>query len=160
MMHVALTLVLLISGAAAWQAPSQETEVLMVVQRFFDSMTAGDPEAAAGTLLPDGQFVSVRPGPDGTLVRTVRHADYLADMQPNGPRLEERMWEPQVMIHDRLALVWTPYDFHRDGRLSHCGIDAFSLIRTDDGWRIAGVTYTVEPVGCAALGQPPRGGAR
>ncbi|MGD8330353.1 MAG: hypothetical protein PVJ49_13045 [Acidobacteriota bacterium] len=160
MINVALTLLLLISSTAAWQAPSEEAEVLLVVQRFFDSMTAADPEAAAATLLPEGQFVSVRPGPDGAVVRTVRHANYLADMQPDGPRLEERMWEPQVLIHDRMALVWTPYDFHRDGRLSHCGIDAFSLIKTDAGWRIAGITYTVEPEGCAALGQPPRDGAR
>ncbi len=45
------------------------------------------------------------------------------------------------MLHGRIAVVWTPYDFHNDGELSHCGIDALSLLMTDEGWKIAGVTY-------------------
>jgi len=157
---LAMTAALLISSTGAWQTASEEAEVLAVVQRFFDTMTAADSAGAAETLLPEGQFVSVRDTPEGLSVRVAPHADYLAGMTPDGPRLEERMWQPQVLIHDRLALVWTPYDFHRDGELSQCGIDAFSLIKGEDGWKITGVTYTVEPDGCAALGQPPRGSRR
>jgi hypothetical protein len=60
----------------------------------------------------------------------------------------ERMWDARVLIHGRIAVLWTPYDFHRDGKFSHCGVDAFSLVKTDDGWKIAGFIYTVEPEGC------------
>jgi hypothetical protein len=44
---------------------------------------------------------------------------------------------------------WAPYDFHLDGKLSHCGIDSFGLVRGADGWRIAGISYTVQKTGCA-----------
>ena len=32
-----------------------------------------------------------------------------------------------------------------DGRFSHGGTDVFVLARTDDGWRIASLVWTVEP---------------
>ena len=41
-------------------------------------------------------------------------------------------------------MVWTPYDFHIDGRFSHSGIDVFTVVRTADGWRIASIAYTVD----------------
>jgi len=51
--------------------------------------------------------------------------------------------------------VWAPYDFWIDGKLSHCGTDAFDLIKTEDGWKIAGGVYTLES-NCATspLGPP------
>jgi len=58
--------------------------------------------------------------------------------------VRERMWNPEVRIRGFIASVWTPYDFWSDGKFSHCGVDAFNLIKTDEGWRIAGGTYTVE----------------
>jgi hypothetical protein len=47
-------------------------------------------------------------------------------------------------MQGRIATVWAPYDFWIDGKFSHCGVDAFDLIKTDKGWRIAGGAYTVE----------------
>lgn len=32
-----------------------------------------------------------------------------------------------------------------DGKFSHSGVDAFSLVRDETGWRIVGILYTVEP---------------
>ena len=66
------------------------------------------------------------------------------------------MWAPVVQVQGRIASVWTPYDFHIDGRFSHCGIDTITLLRTDAGWRIAGLLYTVQRTGCAPspLGPP------
>ena len=41
-------------------------------------------------------------------------------------------------------MIWTPYDFHIDGRFSHSGVDVFTVVRTADGWRIASIAYTVD----------------
>jgi hypothetical protein len=58
------------------------------------------------------------------------------------------MWDPDVRIHGAIAVVWTRYDFWVDGKFSHCGVDAFDLVKTAEGWRIAGGVYTVERTGC------------
>ena len=60
----------------------------------------------------------------------------------------EVYWKPTVLIQDGIAVVWTPYQFERDGKRSHCGIDVFNLVQIDGAWRIASVMYTVEPQGC------------
>jgi len=63
-----------------------------------------------------------------------------------------------VLIHKEIAVVWTKYDFHREGKFSHCGVDAFNLIKTQEGWKISGIFYTVEKEGCeeGPLGSPEK----
>ena len=46
-------------------------------------------------------------------------------------------------IDDDLAQVWTDYAFYAGEKFSHCGIDAFQLIRGSDGrWRIINLIDT------------------
>ena len=61
-----------------------------------------------------------------------------------------------VLEHDRMATVWTPYDFYLNGEFHHCGTNSFSLIRDESGWRIAGVVYSIETETCepSPLGPP------
>ena len=134
---------------------ASETEaILAVVQKFFDTMTSKDAERARETLILDGQFMSIREGESPLNVRSTPLSSYIEKLGSR-PRLqEERMWDPIVKVHRRIAMVWTPYDFHIDGKLTHCGVDVFTLLATADSWKIASVTYTVEPEGCEALGQP------
>ncbi len=129
---------LAVLGGAAWagvapaagQEDAEKDAVLAVVQKFFDTMTAKDAVGARQTLIIEGQFSSVGDGANGPTVRTTPLATYIERLS-SGTRLqEERMWDPVVMIHQRLAMVWTPYDFHVDGELSHCGIDQLSALQS------------------------------
>ena len=67
-----------------------------------------------------------------------------------------RAWDSEVRIRGPIPTEWTPYDFHIDGKFSHCGVDAFQLLQTPTGSVITGGTYTVERAGCKAspLGPP------
>ena len=58
------------------------------------------------------------------------------------------MWNPEVKIAGSIAVVTTPYDFHRDGKFTHCGTDIFTLVKMSDGWKISGGSYTVQRTGC------------
>lgn len=155
--------VLLCGGCSGGQpppdAPPDDPEaqaVLAVVRQFFDTMRSRDADGARATLVVEGQFNSIRPAETGVTVRTTPLASYLEGLGADTRLQEERMWDPVVMVDEQVAMVWAPYDFHRDGELSHCGIDVFSLVRTGEGWKITGVTYSVEPDGCERLGQPNR----
>ena len=76
--------------------------------------------------------------------RAFSNEEYFADLQASKQTMRERMWSPEVRVHGLIATVWTPYDFWIDGKFSHCGIDAFDLVKTEEGWKLAGGTYTVE----------------
>lgn len=135
----------------------EEAAVLATVQRFFETMTSRDAAGARAVLDPDGDFVSVRWNDDGErVVRRTSLSDYLEGLEGETATYLERMWEADVRVHGPIAVVWTPYDFYIDGEFSHCGIDAFQLLRTEAGWIITGGTYTVERTGCrdSPLGRP------
>lgn len=76
----------------------------------------------------------------------------------DGRGFTERGFHPTVHVSGPLAVVWMPYDFYRDGKWSHCGVDAFTLLRTANGWRIATLSWSVEqPPACQPHpdGPPP-----
>lgn len=147
-------------GAAAGQAlGTEEAEVLLAVQRFFDSMAARDAVAAGAVLDPEGDFLSVRWTDDGErLVRRSSIAGYLESLGAGTEGWLERMWDAEVRIRGPIADVWAPYDFHLDGAFSHCGVDAFQLLRTERGWVVTGGIYTVERAGCPESPLGPPGG--
>lgn len=134
-----------------------EVAALMTVQRFFETMTSKDVAGARAVLDPEGDFVSVRWNDNGErVVRRASLRDYLEGLESGTATYLERMWDSEVRIHGPIGIVWTPYDFYIDGKFSHCGIDAFQLLRTEAGWVITAGTYTVERSGCRAspLGPP------
>jgi hypothetical protein len=53
---------------------------------------------------------------------------------------EEPIWDAVVQIDDRLATVWVKYELIFNGEFHHCGIDAFELWRSDEGWKIFQLT--------------------
>lgn len=132
------------SQIAANPDPDERKAVLAVVQAFFDTMAAKDVEGAARTLIRDGRFYSVREVDGEQVTRTFTNQEYLDGLPKEQQRVRERMWNPDVHVRGRIATVWTPYDFWIDGELSHCGIDSFNLIKSGEGWKIAGGIYTVE----------------
>ncbi len=150
-------LLVLLSIPSSVQAQSEEEEaVVAAVQHLFDAMAARDTRAARAVLLPEGRFFSIRDSDDGPRVGSSTHREFLDQLTTPGADWLERLWNPTVLVHGSMAVVWAEYDFHRDGAFSHCGVDAFSLFKTADGWKIAGTTYTVEPTGCpeSPLGSP------
>ncbi|MEM9897430.1 MAG: nuclear transport factor 2 family protein [Bacteroidota bacterium] len=56
--------------------------------------------------------------------------------QPKDQVWNEPIWNEKVEIDGNLASVWVDYAFYIDDQFSHCGVDAFHLIKQDDGWKI------------------------
>lgn len=129
--------------------------VTAVVQEFFRAMQARDSAGLRSTITPDATAWAITSGSNKTPAARPL-SDFPADLVRGDRRLLERMWTPTVLVHRETAVVWTPYDFHVNGTFSHCGVDAFSLVRGEGRWRIAAITYTVERQGCAPspLGVP------
>jgi len=147
-MHRSLLLCLLLTAASPSLAqPDAKSEVLAVLDRFFAAMTARDTVAMGRTLTPVGTLHAVVPG-SSKAPRATTHAEYLKHLADGKESLLERYWDPIVRIDEAIATVTTPYDFHVDGQLSHCGTDVFTLVKGPDGWRISGVAYTMQREGC------------
>ena len=131
-------------ASAQQPADAEHQAVLAVVQTFFDGMAAGDVNRLSAILMPEGRFYAMNERDGKRSMRTFTNAEYLKGLTDRKQSVRERMWNAEVRIRGSIASVWTPYDFWRDGSFSHCGIDAFDLIKIDGQWRIAGGVYTVE----------------
>jgi hypothetical protein len=151
-MLIAVALAALLTAAPS----AEEKAVLAAVQGFFDSMVTKDAGAAKKILIPEGRLFSVRVQDGKKIVRSSSNQDFIDGLAKSDAVWLERMWDPEVKIRGDIATVWTPYDFHINGKFSHCGIDAFDLVKKDGAWMISGGTYTVERTGCAEspLGPP------
>jgi hypothetical protein len=135
-----------IASAQAGQTYDAEQQAALApVNALFDAMVKHDVEASRKLILPGAAFVVVKP--DGT-VSMEHDVDYLDSLAKHKEGLRERIWNVQVTVNDNIAQVWAPYDFHLDGKLTHCGIDVFSMVRTSNGWRIAGISYSTQKTGC------------
>ena len=151
MKNIFVTLILVSTiffGTALADEAEDRAAVVDMVQAFFDAMTARDAGAMKSLLTSDGIFYGYREGPDGLVVVTPTHQGYADGLAEPGPVLIERFWDPTVLLHDRMAAVWTPYDLFVDGEFSHCGIDNFNFLKTDDGWKITGIVFSMEPDNC------------
>ena len=138
---------------AAAQPAVDRDAVIAAVQRFFDALGARDVAAMKAIVLMEGSFFAVRE--DGS-VRPTPIAQFVDRLPAGKEKFLERMWNPEVKVHGGIATLWAPYDFYRDGKFSHCGIDAFDLVKSPEGWKIAGGTFTIEKSNCPAspLGPP------
>lgn len=136
----------LANGRAA-EPSSEKSAVLQVVQQFFDALHNKDGDMLRATCQPGAQFTGERVTPEGFVLRQRNvEADAVRFAESKDSYLE-RMWSPTVLIEGRIAVVWTRYDFHRNGKLSHNGTDCFTLLKTDAGWKIVCAAYSVEPGG-------------
>jgi hypothetical protein len=144
-----------VAGSFIQSSNDEKDAVLRTVQAFFDTMAAKDVEGARAILQPQGRFHAMRMRDGKPDVRAFSNEEYFADLQASKQRMLERIWNPDVRISGLIATVWARYDFWIDGKLSHCGTDAFDLIKTEGGWKIAGGVYTLES-NCAPspLGPP------
>ena len=137
-------------SAAQAPAPPAAQEVIKTVERLFNSMRSRDTAALRLLLAPDLVIVSSREGAGGPTVRRQTTPQFLQAIATSAEVPHERMWSPDVRIDGDLATLWAPYDFHIGSRFSHCGTDAFQLLRHQGTWVITGLAYTVRTTDCTA----------
>ena len=125
---------------------SDEKEILAVVEKTFAGMAANDASKILGTMTPDARLFGVRPDGAAYAMPAEQWANRLAS---STSKFDEHFTKPpHVTIHGTIANVWGEYDFLRDGKFGHCGIDSFNLLKTSQGWKVAAIFDTEETTGC------------
>lgn len=101
-------------------------------------------------MLPDARIYALRETAEEAGLHTgIDLADMVSQILADKSALLERFTSPpHVLVHGRIAQVWGEYEFTRDGKFHHCGVDSASLFKTASGWKIATIVYTAEKAGC------------
>ncbi|MEE4174223.1 MAG: serine hydrolase domain-containing protein [Xanthomonadales bacterium] len=119
-----------------------ESEVLALADAALEAISNEDPAALTG-LMMEGAMVygsGIRDGERRIIARS-RDEERLLTTDVD---ILERGFDPEVRVSGSTAMVWYPYDLWADGEWIHCGVDIFSFLQTDDGWRIASIAFSMD----------------
>lgn len=146
-----------LSGTVPLTAQSSDSAaVVAVTDSAFAAISRNDFAAFADLMIDEAVVVATRVQSGAPQSRVSNRAAQRAIT--TSARWTERGWSPTVQLQGGIATVWSPYDFYQDGKWSHCGIDTFTLIKREVGWRIVSLVYTIEqPPTCAKHPKGPPG---
>lgn len=55
---------------------------------------------------------------------------------PLGMKFQEKILSYTIQIDGTMAHVWAPYEFYLNNKLSHSGVNTFTLFKEKDSWKI------------------------
>ena len=128
---------------------AEEQSILQPINALLAGIQARDAAAMERQLVAGGSATTVTERLDGTrtLVRRT-WPEVLARFQPGPEKFEERLSDPAIESDGSVAMVWGSYVFLIDGKVHHCGIDHFDVVRANGVWKIANVTWSERTTGC------------
>ena len=144
---IMITFLLLGTVLLSANTPNEKEKIVSVVKQFFAVLESRDVKDAQKILIPKGVSISLRKEGKGETVRITNFQEFMDSFSNWKDDYKEIMSNPKVLMHDGIAVLWADYKFYINGKFSHCGVDAFSLIKTDNNWKIASIIYTVEKGG-------------
>ncbi|MCB0615322.1 MAG: nuclear transport factor 2 family protein [Phaeodactylibacter sp.] len=132
------------------QTDEELAAVKAPIQLLFDGMRAGDSSMASRAFHPGSRLQTAYVGQDGQPhLGDEAVEDFIKAIgTPHEQIYNEQIWSYDIRIDGLLATAWTEYTFFLGDQLSHCGVNAFQLFKSAEGWKISHITDTRRREGC------------
>lgn len=120
-------------------AQSEEDTVRGVIKTMFDGMYEGDSAKVHSVFAKEITMATMFRDKTGSpVIRREASLDGFlkAVGTPHAEKWTEEFWNLKVQIDGDFAQVWCDYAFYLNHTFSHCGVDAFHMHRTKEGWKI------------------------
>ena len=142
-------IIAMLAVSAFAQKADDSKDALAVVNKMFEEMAAHNPPGILALYTKEAQLAAVIKNKEGkSVTRTFPVEAFSKNFAEKKSEIKEDMYDPQVKIFGDLALIWGRYVFFVDGKISHCGVNAFHLVRTETGWLVANASTTIDPNSC------------
>jgi len=81
---------------------------------------------------------SISESSKGTQLKNDSAQDFFRSIAtiPNTILFEEKLLDYSIQVDGAMAHVWTPYEFYLNNKLSHKGVNAFTLFKDNGLWKI------------------------
>lgn len=140
-----------IKGFSQQTAETEKKIILEKITLFFQSLEKQDITLYASLFLPQSQSWAVRVRNDSIIYNSWRNSDRVKKLIKPSAIVQEKLLSCEIKVHEQIAMAWVPYTLNVSGKFSHCGMDLFTFIKTDAGWKINSCSFTIEPNGCSAF---------
>ena len=134
MKTILVSLILIFSSATY----SQNEEVKQVVVTFFKGFHAKDSITIKSVCADKMILQSISESSKGTQLKNDSAQDFFRSIAtiPNTILFEEKLLDYSIQVDGAMAHVWTPYEFYLNNKLSHKGVNAFTLFKDNGLWKI------------------------
>jgi len=145
-----LTPVLILISISVLSQSNDRIQVLNVVNRVFEAMRTSDSTLLKSSFVENPNTFTAFIDQEGKsqLITGDFQRFINAVGQPKEQIWNEPIWNEKIDIDGNIASVWVDYAFYVDDNFSHCGVDAFHLIKQDGDWKIFHLVDTRRKVGC------------
>lgn len=153
MKHALITVTLALLAFPSFAQSGDETAVKTTIKLFFDGMRKGDSTQIKNTFLPGATLQTVAKSKEGDVsVRNDDSQKFAASVAKYPAfTLDERLSGIEIKIDADLATAWTPYVFYFQDKKSHCGVNAFTLVKVNGNWKIQTIIDTRRKDNCPDL---------
>jgi len=117
---------------------AQTQEVENTVKTFFEGFHAKDTTKIKSVCHSTMILQSIIEGKKSTKLVEEKTTEFIKSFAtfPKDLKFEERILSYKVQIDGVMAHAWTPYEFYIDGKLSHSGVNSFTLYLENNQWKI------------------------
>lgn len=145
-----LIIILTIFTLQAIGQENEKKEIMSVINNVFEAMRKSDSTLLKSSFVKSPNTFTAFINQEGKsqLVSGDFQRFINAIGQPKEQVWNEPIWNEKVEIDGNLASVWVDYAFYVDDQFSHCGVDAFHLIKREDGWKIFHLVDTRRRTDC------------
>lgn len=140
---------MLANAANAQSSPSATVDAL------FEAMRSGDGEAVRELMAKDAKLTRVES--DGTITVSDFEDWALWVNTQNPGDADERIFNVEVREFGDLASVWAPFVLKYKNEISGCGVNQFTLGRSEGTWRIIRGTDTQDSGDCETFSERYKG---
>ena len=140
-----------ISFAASAQTAQDNREILEPINALFKGMNLGDSAMVHASFVASPTLASVSKDKEGNTILSRGDLQKFLNAvgTPHEEKWSEPIWDVKIQMDGTFAQVWTKYAFYVGKTFSHCGVDAFQLMKGADGkWRIFHLADTRWKDGC------------
>ena len=117
-------------------------DILKVIDIFMTAVNSKDKSVFDSVSYKGIQRIVTLVDQDKVRTTVYDNDTLLAGLKDIDDGFRERYWDAAVLTDGNIASVWAPYDFFRNGKFSHCGVDLFYLVKESKEWKIAHFGYT------------------
>ena len=117
---------------------AQNQEIQKVVETFFEAFHAKDTLKLKALCDETMILQSISENVKGTKLSNEKPATFFKSIAsiPAEVNFQEKIMSYSIQVDGSMAHAWTPYEFYLNGKLSHKGVNAFTLFKKDNLWKI------------------------
>jgi len=133
------------------QSVTEEAAITEVINRLFKAMEMGDSSMLHSTMANPMTGATIFRDKNGNvgIHRDNSSAGFLVAVGTAHKEVwHEEIWNLKIQIDGDFAQAWCDYAFYLDKTFSHCGVDAFHLVKEKSGWKVFHIADTRRKENC------------